>query len=176
MASHRLRSRMVAIALGVGLMFTASSLQAQHHGGHSGSGHMGGSHHSGMGGGGHHHHHHSSFGGYGGFGNSGLSIGLGYGGLGYGGYGGLGYSGYGSSYGLGRSYYSSRPAISSYASPSYSYPVPQLSYSSRATAPSVTYSQGSTYSSQSNPEPSSDLRPGMVLPDGSIVVSVEPIK
>ena len=172
MVSFRLGNRLVAMAISVGLTFIASSLQAQHHGGHGGGGHRGGSHHSGMGGGGHHHHHSSfgGYGGYGGFGNSGLSIGLGYGGLGYGGLG------YGNSYGLGRSYYSSRPSISVYASPSYSYPVPGFSYSSQATVPSLTYTQRSTYSPHSNQGPGSDLRPGMVLPDGAVVVSVEPIK
>lgn len=97
---------------------------------------------------------------------------------------GLGYSPYSSYGGLYGSYapynaapyYSARPSLNYYSRvPAYSYPVPRVvivpSYSSQLSA-------GQHYSAQSPPVagPGSDLRPGMVLPDGAVVVSVEPIK
>jgi len=199
------RPVLLALVLATSLTIASGSAYGQRYGGgHMGGGHMGGGHtgrmhHGGMGGGVYHggSHHYGGYGGYGGFGSYGLGglgygglgySGLGYGGLGYsglgysgyGGYGGLGYSrlalGYGSGYGTGYSAYSgygsyapqfySRPAANVYVAPAYSYAQPQ------------TYRvQGySTQMPQVNPSaPGSDLRPGMVLPDGAVVTSVGPI-
>lgn len=187
--------------LAISVAVAPSNAFAQHHGGggHAGGGHTGGGHVGGMGGGSMHHggsHHGGYGGGYGsnfggigiGFGSYGLG-GLGYSGfggygglgysslaLGYGGYGNYGgyspYSGYGSSYsGYGSyapRYYSARPIASVYIAPAYSYSQPQ------------TYRvQGYSTQMQAHVQPSapgSDLRPGMVLPDGAIVTSVGPIQ
>ena len=142
-------------------------------GGHMG-GHTGGMHHGGMSGGVHHggSHHYGGYGGYGGLGGFGYGLGgLGY--SGFGGYGGLGYSSYGLGYGYGSGYgtgyyssygsyapqyYSARPVASVYVAPTYSYAQPQMR--AQVVNPAT---------------PGSDLRPGMVLPDGAIVTSVGPI-
>jgi hypothetical protein len=147
-----------------------------------------GSHHSG---------HSSHYGGYGGYGGSFGGIGIGgYSGLGYsnfGGYSGFGYPyGYSSSRlgysGLGYStlgysntgyaglsysnYSSARPSV--YYSPSYS-----QAYGSPSTVvvPSV-QRNSNVYSGPvaADGSPTGDLRPGMVLPDGAVVVSVGPAK
>ncbi len=190
------RPNLFAVILALSVAFASSNAFAQH--GHAGSGHAGGGHAGGgqvghMGGGSVHHggsHHGGYGGGYGG----GIGIGIGsygLGGLGYsgfGGYGGLGYSslslGYGnyggyspySSYGSSYSgygsyapqFYSARPAASIYIAPAYSYAQPQ------------TYRvQGYSTQMPAQVQPSaagSDLRPGMVLPDGAIVTSVGPIR
>ena len=161
-------------------------LCAQGHGGGHSGGHTGGGH---VGGGAHHGGHHYSGGGigvgigYGGLGYGGLGYGgIGYGGIGYGGmgYGGMGYSGFGMStlpygYRYGAPYGYSMPSYRysapGYGAPRYSSP----SYSSRGyTAPS--YSSGVVVQAQSSKvwDGVSDLKPGMVLPDGAIVVSVGP--
>jgi hypothetical protein len=195
------RPTLFAVILSVSVAFASSNAFAQHHGGggggggHAGGGHMGGSHmggsHMGGMGGGSMHHGGSHYGGYGGgFGGIGIGIGSyglggfgysgfgGYGGLGYsslslgyGGYGNYGYSGYSpySSYGsYAPQYYSARPVTSVYIAPTYSYAQPQAysvqGYSTQMPA-------------QVNPSaPGSDLRPGMVLPDGAVVTSVGPIQ
>jgi len=111
---------------------------------------------------------------------------MGYGGLGYNGlgyssrYGSLNptyryatpYSNYGySNYSSPYSYYQATPGYSAnaatvYNNNVYSNAVPQAS-------------QSPNYSVQSPPQPvtsTSDLRPGMVLPDGAVVISVGPLK
>ncbi len=166
-------------------------------GGHVGGGSMGSSHHMGSVGGVHHNggstHHYGGYGGYSGMGIYGLG-GYGLGGYGLGGYG-LGYSGfgnygspYGSGYGSGvgySNYYSARP--STYYAPTYSpnyvmphYPVlrpsqytvmPSSTVASRMVSPQTS---SNVYSGPVSAEgqPTGDLRPGMVLPDGAIVVSI----
>ena len=136
----------------------------------SGGSHSGGSHHSGG----------FYYGGIGGFGLGGF--GYPYGGLGYSNYG-LGYSNYGrgySNYGLGYSNYGY------YAQPSYSTPVYNYYSNSQASSYQDPYQYSSGYSSvptasqrvtlNADGTPSGDLRPGMVLPDGAIVVSVGPYR
>lgn len=173
-----------------------------HGGGHSGGSHMGSSHmgssHMGSSHMGSSHHvgnsYYGGYGGFGGYGLGGISIGIGsypgfginsgYGGYGssygYGGsrlgYSSLGYSGLGYS-GLGYSnYYSAQP--STYYSPSYSssYVSPQYVAPYVVSRPSVTVQQRNpnVYSGpmSADGQPTGDLRPGMVLPDGSVVVSV----
>lgn len=160
-------------------------------GGHHGGG--GGGHHGGGGGGGHHHHYHgggSSFGigigvGYGGFGYPGFGYSsFGYPGFGspfygYGGYPGYGYSGY-------RGYYARRPVYvyppaPRYTSPRrtvgrvYVTPAPGAYVASGGyVAAPVRQAQPSAYRAEVNAqgEPVGELRPGMVLPDGAVVVSV----
>ena len=161
-----------------------------HGGGHSG-GHAGGHTGSQTGGmhagGGSHYSGHSHHGGYGGgYGLGGISIGIGgfsgFGGYsgfgvnsGFGGYGSpYGYGGYGSSYGYGGSrlgysnYYSARPSV--YYSPNV------VSRSSMVVVPSVNVprSNSNVYTGpmSADGQPTGELRPGMVLPDGAIVVSV----
>lgn len=135
---------------------------------------------------------------YGGYYQPGLSLsissgfgyaGLGYGGLGYyssgygTGYGGLGYNTYGYSWGY--------PYSSSYGSygPSYSnvYSYPQPYYQPYINPSGVTsgyqagygtFTQPPTVGNNAGGQPlpsTSDLRPGMVLPDGATVISVGPI-
>lgn len=158
-----------------------------HGGGHAGAVHSGGgSHYSG----------HSNFGGYGnyggyggGYGRSGISIGIGS----YPGFGvNSGFGGYGSSYGYGGSRlgysnqgysglgysnnYSAQPSV--YYSPSYSsgYVSPQYVAPYVVSRPRVNVQQSNpnVYSGpmSADGQPTGDLRPGMVLPDGAIVVSV----
>jgi hypothetical protein len=170
-----------------------------HHGGGAGMG--GGHHHGGGYSGGHYHgggysggHYHGGYGGgyygggyYGGLGGIGLSYGLGYGGLGYG-LGTYGYSsyplGYGS-YGLGygSSYYRSPLYGSMYTSPlNYGYGTTVYA-SPRVYAPARTYSAARVVNQapasnvyqggvDDKGQPVGELRPGMVLPDGAVVVSV----
>ena len=105
----------------------------------------------------------SGFGGYGGLGYSSLA-------LGYGGYGNYGNSGYSSYSGYGSyapQYYSARPTANVYIAPTYGYAQPQV-YNVQGYSTQMPI--------QVNPSaPGSDLRPGMVLPDGAIVTSVGPI-
>lgn len=177
--SSRLWRRVASLFVFSAALALGAPIFAQGHGGHGGHGGHSGGGHSGGGysGGGHmgssHHstHHHSGVGiGYGGFG---------YGGFGYGGigYGGFGYSGFGMSSGpYGYGYGFGSPYGYPYGSiriPAYSYSAPR--YYSRPgyyapSSPSVVVSR---------PAPNvwdgvSDLRPGMVLPDGAVVVSVGP--
>ncbi len=184
-----LRSGRVAFLSGMLSLLTSAGAFAQHHHGHhhGGGGFSGGGFSSG-----HHHHHHSGYGGgfggggygggyYGGrpiYGNSlygssygsGLSISIG-----RGGYGGLGYSNY---YSAPRAYvapqYYSSPAVRSYQV--YSAPVvvtPQYStspYSSVAPQPLM---QAPAPQPQVGTQYNGELRPGMVLPDGAVVISVQ---
>lgn len=178
----------------------AGGAMGGHSGGHTMS-HMGGmhtgsgSHYSG-------HSIHSGYGGYGGYGLGGISIGiggypgfggysgfggygssygygssrLGYSGLGYSGlgYSGLGYSGLGYS-GLGYSNYYSPTYSSAYVSPQYVAPYSAPYVVSR---PNVGVNVQQSYSNvyrgpmSADGQPTGDLRPGMVLPDGAVVVSV----
>lgn len=166
--------------------------QGHSHAGHGGShsmghaGHYGGSH------AGHSHYYGSGLGygglgysglGYGGLGYSGISIGFGsYSGLGgyygspyYGSsyrypYSSLGYSGYG----VGYSSYYPRPSVVYVPSPSYgstySYGyAPSYSAGTTSVAPSSNVYRGGV---NERGEPTGDLRPGMVLPDGARVISV----
>jgi len=127
----------------------------------------------------------SGFGGYSGFGvNSGFG---GYGpNYGYGsnyGYGGsrLGYSGLGySNLGYSNSYFA-RPSInysrlysSGYASPHYLTPYASGYNVQMAPSINVPVRNSNVYSGpmSSDGQPTGDLRPGMVLPDGAVVVSV----
>ena len=153
---------------------------------HAGGSMSGGTHHSGSYSGSHHHGGSSYYGGFGGIGIGGFSspYGLGYSnyGLGYSNYG-LGNSNYGrsySNYGLGYSNYgySAQPY---YSAPVYNYSTSRASAYQQPTQYSNSgYSTGySTVASPTprvtlNPDgtPSGELRPGMVLPDGAIVVSV----
>ena len=164
--------------------------------GHVGGGSMSSSHHMGSVGGIHHNggstHHYGGYGGYSGIGIYGLGgYGLGGYGLGYSGFGNYGSPygyGYGSGYGSGigySNYYSARP--STYYPPTYSpnyvipqYPVlrpgqytvmPSSTVASRMVSPQTT---SNVYSGPVSAEgqPTGELRPGMVLPDGAIVVSV----
>jgi len=105
--------------------------------------------------------------------------GTGYGGWGYGGfgYGGLGYSsaqryGY-PSYRYGNSYNTYRPytATPRYP-PQYIYVQPSVALEVPAQA---AYAKPQAQPSTKVVDPSAQLRPGMVLPDGAIVVSVDPI-
>ena len=158
---------------------------------------MGRGHHMGSGGGVYHNgsstHHYGGYGGYSGVGIYGLG---GYGLGGYGpGYSGLGnYSspygyGYGSGYGSGIGYSNYNSARqSTYYAPAYSsnYVMPQypvLRPSQYTVMPSSTVASwmvspqtsSNVYSGAVSAEgqPTGDLRPGMVLPDGAIVVSVD---
>ena len=175
-------------------------------GGHSGGGHSmghsGGAH---MSGGSNHSGHSSHYGGYGGgFGGVGIGgySGLGYSSFGgYGGYGypygysnsrlgysGMGYSNLGYSNlgysGLGYSTYSSaRPSVYYSPSNSQAFVSPQMTnqyYSASPTTvvvPSV-QRNSNVYSGPvaADGSLSGELRPGMVLPDGAVVVSVGPTK
>jgi hypothetical protein len=171
-----------------------------HMGGHSGGGHVGHSGHSGMHSGGVSHHSghsghsghygvYSGYGGYGGYGGLGIG-GIGYSGFGYGfgspiGYGSsrLGYSNYGySNYGY-NGYSAARPVYSTYVTPTYvnpTYVTPNYSTPYVVSRPAVvasptmqeTSSNVYTGGVAADGSPTGDLRPGMVLPDGSIVVSV----
>lgn len=156
-------------------------LFAQHHGGHSGhmgSGHVGGAHHS--------THHHSGGLGYSGFGYGGIGYGgIGYGGIGYGGIGptGFGFGGFGANpfpYGYGYGYSSPYVAGYRYGSP-YGYSSPSLRVQTyRNVVPSSMYPRASSVVvSRRNSnvwDGVSDLKPGMVLSDGAIVVSVGPTR
>ena len=185
---HKSTSRFNVAALAVAVcgltLFSPGISIAQHH--HGGGHHMGGissGHH-------HHHHHHSGYGGFGGY--------SGYGGY-YGGSslygGGLYGSGlYGSSIGLGGI------GIQSYGYPNY-YATPgyyNLQYSGTRSYGAYSYPQNygssAVYSYGNNvPQPrmsefaypapagtvtgdplNGELRPGMVLPDGAVVISVDP--
>lgn len=165
-----------------------------HHGGGGFSG--GGMHHGGggmTGGGMHHGGHHHSYGGggyYGGNNFYGLSIG--FGNSGYGGYpyGSSGY--YGGGY-YGRPYSTS---IGSYSVRSYNVvpvPVPVPVYTTPVQSSPPVYrstpsysvgapiQRGSLVTSSINPAVSGnplegELKPGMVLPDGAVVISVEPLR
>lgn len=107
MVTQWFKSGSLALAL-LWMSVAAQPLFAQHH---HGGGHYGGSSHHGSYGGGSHHHHHSGSGIYIGSGGFGLGYGSGYGGYGgYGGYNSLRYSsGYGSSL-YGNGYYNSYPS------------------------------------------------------------------
>ncbi|KLU03240.1 hypothetical protein RISK_004552 [Rhodopirellula islandica] len=160
-------------------------------GGHVGGGHVSGGHVRGGGvhGGGVSHsgrpgysgRDHSNFGSSYGYSRPGLSLSIGSGypyGYGYGGYG-LGYSslGYGYGYPNDFRYSSGYRGYSSY--PSRTYVVPSTTY----VAPLRTVYQAGYGSSSVPPatanapiDPATaDLRPGMVLPDGSTVISVDPV-
>lgn len=137
-----------------------------HSGGHSGV-HAGGAvHHGGTA---HHSGHHYSGGGvY--MGGIGFGVGLGgypYGGMGYGGIG-MSTLPYGYRYG----------APYGYSLPTYRYSVPGTQVPSyRYSAPSYSATSSRITSSVNSPrvwDGVSDLKPGMVLPDGAIVVSVSP--
>jgi hypothetical protein len=184
----------VGAALLLAVLGLSTSVSAAEHGGggHGGGGHGGGGH----GGGGHGGHHHGGgsfgigfYGGYGGFGYGGL----GYPGYGYSGYGypGLRYPGYGYPGGALRyggygypvygGYYGRRAVYAYPVGPRYGYPrrtvgrvyitSPQRvdvvplprERESRDYYPGTINERG---------EPIGELRPGMVLPDGSVVVSV----
>ncbi len=192
-----LRRILLALAT-ICLGLAASTAMAQHRGGggHSSRGYSGHGH------GGHHGGFSSSFyGGNYGRGHSGFSISIGggypfgFGGFGFGGLGGYGYGGYGypySSYSSlyrGYSPYYSSSGLGYYRTPSYRY-VPADPYQSGyryGTAPAASYGvpgYSSEYahqpsndpnSSAENWESSSDLRPGMILPDGSTVISIGPV-
>ena len=167
------RPILFAVIVATSVALASSNAFAQHGGG----GHMGAGHVGGMGGGSMHHGG-SHYGGshYGGYGGGLGGIGIGYGGYGLGGYSGLGgygnygnsgyssYSGYGS---YAPQYYSARPTANVYIAPTYGYAQPQV-YNIQGYSTQMP--------TQVNPSaPGSDLRPGMVLPDGAIVTSVGPI-
>ncbi|WDQ18249.1 hypothetical protein [Rhodopirellula sp. P2] len=169
-------------------------------GGHMGGGHVSGDHVRGGGvhGGGVSHSGHSGYSGrhYSNFGSSygysrpGLSLSIGGGypsGYGYGGYG-MGYSGLGHSSlgysGLGYGY--RYPSASSYSSgyrgyssyPPTTYVVPSTTYVAPLRADYQAGYGGSFVPATANApiDPATaDLRPGMVLPDGSTVISVDPV-
>ena len=170
------RPILFAVIVATSVALASSNAFAQHGGG----GHMGAGHVGGMGGGSMHHGG-SHYGGshYGGYGGGLGGIGIGYGGYGlggysgfggYGGYGNYGNSGYSSYSGYGSyapQYYSARPTANVYIAPTYGYAQPQV-YNIQGYSTQMP--------TQVNPSaPGSDLRPGMVLPDGAIVTSVGPI-
>lgn len=165
-------------------------------GGYGGGGH--GGHHMSGGYTGHgrggQHGHRSSRGVYIGFGSSFGLGGYGYSGFGYSGYGGrgygygyspIGYGGYGwyggfGGYGGGsysapyRSFYATPGYTSYYAVPRYIYVQPSTAnYRSVPGTPANAGPQAQSTTTVTNP--SGELRPGMVLPDGAVVVSVDPI-
>ncbi len=182
----------VAMAVGAVTLFAPNIGVAQHHGGgmhHSGGGmhHSGGGmHHSGGSIGGGTHHHGGYYGGNsyyrgGSYGYGGIGIGIGLGSLGYGSsYYGNSYNSYPRSYG--NSYYGN-----SYGN---SYGNPYYGNSSYGTYSSPQYYRSSpVYSTQINTAPAAvvsqpvmgnplngELRPGMVLPDGAVVISVDPVR
>ena len=173
------RPILFAVIVATSVALASSNAFAQHGGGgHVGGGHMGAGHVGGMGGGSMHHggSHYGGYGGglggigigYGGYGLGGYSGFGGYGG--YGGYGNYGNSGYSSYSGYGSyapQYYSARPTANVYIAPTYGYAQPQV-YNIQGYSTQMP--------TQVNPSaPGSDLRPGMVLPDGAIVTSVGPI-
>jgi len=201
MASIGVR-RILGLAVMLACLGLHASVQASdgHGGGHGGGGggHHGGGgggHHGGGGhGGGGHHHGGSSFGigfygGYGGFGYGGWGYpGYGYSSFGYPGYGypgvgirygGLGYPGY--RYPGYRGYYGSRPVYVYPSAPRYGstrrtvgrvyVASPRRVYSAPARAPRTAATFGGVVNERG--EPTGELRPGMVLPDGSVVVSVD---
>ena len=174
------------------LGLATSTAVAQH--GHRGGGYRGGGHHGGHGSYGYvghrshiGHHYGGSY--YGrGFSRGGLSISIGggypyrYGGLGYRGIGyrGIGYGGLGYGYGaIGYPY----SGFSAYRATVPYYPTVRslpYGYAARpayrvAPATGYVYPDRRRYSSAKPAVPSSDLRPGMVLPDGSRVLSVQPL-
>ena len=161
------RPILFAVIVATSVALASSNAFAQHGGG----GHMGAGHVGGMGGGSMHHGG-SHYGGshYGGYGGGLGGIGIGYGGYGLGGYGNYGNSGYSSYSGYGSyapQYYSARPTANVYIAPTYGYAQPQV-YNIQGYSTQMP--------TQVNPSaPGSDLRPGMVLPDGAIVTSVGPI-
>jgi hypothetical protein len=185
----------------LGLATSTAMAQRGHRGGghRGGGGHHSGGHHGGHGGYGHagygHVGHRANigrhYGGYGGgygFSRGGLSISIGggypyrYGGLGYRGIGyrSIGYRGFGYGYGaIGNPYsvYSPYRALG----PNYS-AVRSLPYGYAARpayrvepATDYVYPDRRRYSAAKPVVPSSNLRPGMVLPDGSRVLSVQPL-
>ncbi len=135
--------------------------------------------------------------GFGGLGFGGLGFGgLGYGGLGYSGlglsfntydlgYGGLGYSAsrfaypsYGGYYGSGYGYNLLLPATpyDLYGVPGYGYAAPPVAkYSAPDDPGAAPYAAASPIKVDPS-DPALELRPGMVLPDGSRVISVDPVK
>ena len=161
------RPILFAVIVATSVALASSNAFAQHGGG----GQMGAGHVGGMGGGSMHHGG-SHYGGshYGGYGGGLGGIGIGYGGYGLGGYGNYGNSGYSSYSGYGSyapQYYSARPTANVYIAPTYGYAQPQV-YNIQGYSTQMP--------TQVNPSaPGSDLRPGMVLPDGAIVTSVGPI-
>lgn len=163
----------VPMALFAALLPIGSCAFAQHsggysggHGGHSGA-HVGGTHSGGT----HHGSHHYSGGGVT---MGGIGFGIGFGGMGFGGlgYSGLGYSS--SRYGVrGYPYSSGFRYGAPYVNlvPSYRYAVPSRSY--RYASPPVT-SRVVPSTAPRVWDGVSDLKPGMVLPDGAMVISVGP--
>lgn len=186
-----LRSAGFVVVTGVLTLFLSSTCMAQHHGHH---GHHGGGISAGGYSGGHHHHHGGGFYGGGLYGSS-FGYGSGLYGSSFGSSFGYGSGLYGSSFGYGgyNSYpgYYSNPRVRSYgvysapiviapryysASPfnSYGVVVPQQSVAMpvypapAAVAPSTGAQTGGPYQGE--------LRPGMVLPDGAVVISVDPLR
>ncbi len=152
---------------------------------HAGGSMTGGSHHGGSTSGSHHHGGGSYYGGFGGVGIGGFGYpyGVGYSSFGLSSpyYGrsysnsGLGYSNYG---------YSARPSYSApvynyYTTPSPTYyyqptPYNNSGYSNSGYSASYSNVPAASASVTLNPDgtPAGELRPGMVLPDGAIVISV----
>ena len=186
-----LRSAGFVVVTGVLTLFLSSTCMAQHHGHH---GHHGGGISAGGYSGGHHHHHGGGFYGGGLYGSS-FGYGSGLYGSSFGSSFGYGSGLYGSSFGYGgyNSYpgYYSIPRVRSYgvysapiviapryysASPfnSYGVVVPQQRVAMpvypapAAVAPSTGAQTGGPYQGE--------LRPGMVLPDGAVVISVDPLR
>jgi hypothetical protein len=180
----------------LGLAASTAMAKGGHRGGGQG-GHYGGGHHGGHHGG---YSGHRSYGGrhYGGYRYGGSQFGYGGYGLGYsrggfnisigGGYpyryGGFGYRGIGYGYPY-RSYgfaaYSPYPAYRPYYPSSVGIPlgyaaVPSYGYAyDRAPAAGYVYPEQERYRAAKPAAPSSELRPGMILPDGSRVISVGPL-